>query len=115
MRLYIISFLIICAVSLNLAAPQVSKDVSNQSLGDAIKTSSPAFRVKRMAVGAKVGQFVGRLVVTTVLGVAYAGVGIAVNSTSQMLGIGSVYPNGGEIMNFLWRITPIVDQILEVK
>jgi len=114
MRPYIISFLLISVAWLVSAAPYISKDFSNESVRDAIKTS-PAVRVKRTTVGAKVGQFVGRVVLTTVIGVAYAGVGVAVNSTSHMLGIGSVYPSGGEIMTLLWRITPVVDKIMEIE
>lgn len=34
-----------------------------------IQSHVPAVRVKRMKVSAKVGQFVGRLVITTVLGI----------------------------------------------
>ena len=72
----------------------------------------PAVRVKRNTVGAMMSQAVSRVVMTSLLTVAYAGAATAINASANALGLGSAFTDGAQITNFIWRMTPTVDKVL---
>ena len=72
----------------------------------------PAVRVRRTSMRAMMGQAVSRVVMTTLLTVAYAGAAKAINASANALGFHSVFTSGSHITGFIWRMSPTVDKIL---
>ena len=95
------------------SAPEVSKNPWVRPQVTAVRMRrEDESRTAMASMSSMVDGIVSRIIMTTMMSVAYAGATYAINATTNQLGVGHVFESGSHITGFIWRMSPIIDKVL---